>query len=402
MITPKTTLKELIDSYPELQPTLEVHGIKGTDNPHILKQIGDKTLEELMTLKNKNVSVFIELLEEQIKDESIDVTLQEGSTNGTIDLLGLLPCPVRVPLLEGLNNLPHFEQVNHELKAAAEGLDWLKDSVKNATDEHDLADIYISAGFDLFFEEDLMKQYKNKNVFKDYYHDVPFNKDFHNDAISLKDPQGDYSMIGVVPAVFLVNTKELGDRPMPKTWQDILDPIFKGSISLPVSDFDLFNAIMIHLYKEFGEGAIETLGEQLVESMHPSQMVKSASRSRVKPAISIMPYFFTKMALPGSVMQAVWPEDGAIISPIFMLTKTEKEETLKPYTDYFQSQEVGEILAHKGLFPSTHKDVDNKLDNPTFKWIGWDYINNNDIGATLNHCTKLFERGMAKNGSHHS
>ena len=73
--------------------------------------------------------------------------------------------------------------------------------------------------------------------------------------------------------------------------------------------------------KEFGEEAITTLGKQLVKSMHPAEMVKSERRNRVKPAISIMPYFFTKMALPGSVMQAVWPEDGAIVSPIFMLTK---------------------------------------------------------------------------------
>ncbi len=400
MITKQTTLNTLITDYPELQPTLELHGIKGLDNPHILKQIGDKTLDDMMRLKGKNVDVFIELLNEQLTKDTVDVTLMEQSTNGSYNMLGLLPCPVRMPLLEGLHDLPNIEQVNHELKAAAEGLDWLKDSVKKAHSEDDLADIYISAGFDLFFEDSLMNQYKTQKVFKDYYADVPFNPDFDNDTIQLKDPQHDYSMIGVVPAVFLVNTKELGDRPMPKTWEDILDPVFKGSISLPVSDFDLFNAIMIHLYKSFGEDAIVTLGEQLVESMHPSQMVKSDTRSRVKPAISIMPYFFTKMALPGSVMQAVWPEDGAIISPIFMLTKARKETELKPYTDYFQSREVGEILAHKGLFPSTHPQVDNKLSNPTFQWIGWDYINNNNIGEILDRCKELFEKGMANNGSH--
>ena len=78
--------------------------------------------------------------------------------------------------------------------------------------------------------------------------------------------------------------------------------------------------------------------------MHPAEMVKSERRARIKPAISIMPYFFTRMALPGSVMKAVWPTDGAIISPIFMLTKRSKKKELKEVADMFMSKETGEIL----------------------------------------------------------
>ena len=128
--------------------------------------------------------------------------------------------------------------------------------------------------------------------------------------------------------------------------------------------------------------------------MHPAEMVKSEKRARVKPAISIMPYFFSRMALPGSVMQVMWPEDGAIISPIFMLTKRSKKEELLEVASMFMSKETGEILSHKGLFPTVNKDVDNKLTGKTFKWIGWDYINNNDIGAILAHCMKVFNEGI--------
>jgi ABC-type Fe3+ transport system substrate-binding protein len=130
--------------------------------------------------------------------------------------------------------------------------------------------------------------------------------------------------------------------------------------------------------------------------MHPAQMVKSDKRSRVKPAISIMPYFFTKMALPGSVMKAVWPEDGAIISPIFMLSKKERYDDLKEITDMFMSKSTGEILSHKGLFPSVHNEVNNNLEGKSFKWVGWDYIDNNDIGSILELCMKTFNEGMMK------
>lgn len=392
MIKKTMTVIETLEIHESLIDVYENHGFKGLDNKYILKQVGQKTVEELLQSRNKNVDVFIDLLNEAIENQNVDVTLMENEHKGSIEVVGLLPCPVRIPLLDSFVQIENINDVNHNLKAASEGLDWLKESVEKASDERDLADVYVSAGFDLFFEDDLMRKYKDMNVFKDAYKDRLYNSDFENDLISLRDPNHDYSMIGIVPAVFLVNTQILGDRPMPTSWSDLLDPIYEGGVSLPVSDFDLFNAIMLHLYKEFGLEAITRLRKQLISSMHPSQMVKSDRGRRVKPAISVMPYFFTKMALPGSVMQAVWPSDGAIVSPIFMLTKQSKEKELKPITDFFLSKEVGEILSHKGMFPSTHADVDNHLDGKPFKWVGWDYINNNNIGEILELCQTEFEK----------
>ena len=395
MINKTNTVNEVLGMNKAFKDVFSNNGFVGLDNPHILKQIGNQTLEQLLTSKGKNVEVFISLLEETAAETVVDVTLTSGVKEAETKILGLLPCPVRIPLLEAFNANCDTSTVNYELKAASEGLDWLKEDMNAARVEDDLADIYISAGFDLFFEKDFVKKFKDKKTFTDFGADTPFNKDLDNENIQLKDPNKDYSMFAVVPAVFLINTMVLGDRPMPKTWADLLDPIYENSVSLPVSDFDLFNAIMIHIYKAYGKDGVLRLGKQMIASMHPAQMVKSDRRSRVKPAISIMPYFFTRMALAGSVMKAVWPEDGAIVSPIFMLTKTSKQETLKQYTDVFFSKEVGEILSHKGLFPSTHVDVDNKLDNKPFYWVGWDYINNNDIGAILKECTMLFEKGMS-------
>ncbi len=395
MINRTQTIKSILEEYPELVHVFEAKGFKGLQNPHVLKQVGALPLEKMLQNKKVNVEVFVDMLNETLEANKTDITLQERTyKEGKTNIIGLLPCPVRVPLLEAFGQYEDIDNVNYELRAASEGLDWLKDDVRTVESEEDLADVYISAGFDLFFEEDLMKKFKDKGTFKDFT-DLEYNTDFENEEISLHDPSGDYSMLGIVPAVFVVNTAELGDRPMPKTWVDIMDPMFEGSISLPVSDFDLFNAILIHLYKEYGIEACTKLGKSLVKSMHPTQMIKSEKKNaRVKPAISIMPYFFTKMALPGSVLQAVWPEDGAIISPIFMLTKASKKTEVEPIAKMFASKEVGEILSHKGLFPSVRADIDNKLPNNKFKWIGWEYINNNNIGEILEECMDAFNKGM--------
>ena len=99
-------------------------------------------------------------------------------------------------------------------------------------------------------------------------------------------------------------------------------------------------------------------------------------------------------------MTAVWPEDGAIISPLFMLAKADRLDKLQEIIDFFASKETGEILSHQGLFPSTHPEVDNRLsENNTFSWLGWDYIYSIDIAETIQTCENLFNESMLEGAS---
>jgi len=394
-IKKEMTLKEIVNTYPETIEFFNLKGFKGLDNKTLLNTIGKITIQKALEAKKINVDTFLELLDDIIEQDrnSEDVNLNKKiNDEDAVSVMGLLPCPVKNPLLEGLKKFQSETgmKINHELKAASSGLDWLKEDVIKANHPEKLADMFISAGFDLFFEDELMGKFKQEGIFKDITGMTEYNKDFNNENISLKDPDGDYSMLAVVPAVFLVNTDALGDRPFPKSWADLLKPEFENSVSLPISDFDLFNAILISIYKNYGEDGVKKLGKTLLQNMHPSQMVKSNKLKVNVPAVTIMPYFFTKMTGQGGPMVAQWPEDGAALSPIFMLTKKSKEKELKPLADFFASKEIGKILSHQGLFPTVNPEVENNLGDKKFMWVGWDYIKNNDIGAILKHCEKLF------------
>jgi ABC-type Fe3+ transport system substrate-binding protein len=398
-INENMTLKDITEKYPETIDFFTSKGFKNLDQASVREKAGKISLKMALTMKKLSFETFVEMLEEIISQnrDSEDITLNESiKKEGGISVMGLLPCPVRLPLLEAMTDFQKSNPeivVNHELKAASQGLDWLKEDVIKANHPEKLADVFISAGFDLFFEEELMGKFKKDKIFKDITGIEEYNKDFNNEEISLKDPEGDYSMLAVVPAVFLVNKEELGNRPFPKSWKDLLDPAFEKSVSLPISDFDLFNAILISLYKEYGEDAVKKLGRTLLQNLHPSQMVKSDKMKVNKPAVTIMPYFFTKMIKEGGPMAAQWPEDGAAISPIFMLTKKEKEKDLKELSEFFAGEKVGKILSHQGLFPSVNPAVENNLGDKKFMWVGWDYIYQNDIGAILRNCEKIFFQG---------
>lgn len=100
------------------------------------------------------------------------------------------------------------------------------------------------------------------------------------------------------------------------------------------------------------------------------------------------------MMRSGSGMSVLWPEDGAIISPIFVLTKKEKKELVQPISDFLASKPIGDILAQNGLFPSTNPKVENIMpENHPFMWLGWDYIYEHDLTTEIKRCIELFYSG---------
>ncbi|MCD4655122.1 ABC transporter substrate-binding protein [bacterium] len=335
-----------------------------------------------------------------------DASLNEKVSHSGEDVLnvvGLLPCPVRIPLLEGFTEFvkkyktEHNREINYDLKAASMGLEWVEENIRGIQSVDDLPDLFISAGFDMFFDEELIGRFKKDGIFEDLTGFTQFNELF--DGLDLRDPKGHYSMISVVPAVFLVNTEELNGRKCPESWEDILSPEFENAVSLPVGDFDLFNGILLNIHKKYGDENVKKIRRSLLESMHPSQMVKNDRKKMDRPAVTIMPYFFTKMVREGGTMRAIWPKDGAIISPIFMLAKASRKDDLQPVVDFLASRKVGEILSHQGLFPSVIPGIDNRIPAENkFMWLDWDYIYSNDISKQIQHCDEIFNSSLKKNG----
>lgn len=400
----KEKVFDITEKYPETIDVFAANGFEHLKNEAMRKVMG-KTISLELACKTKKVN--LDIFEQKLVDiieqtrDSMDSSLSDVKKNkgGEIRIEGVLPCPVRIPLMENFtkwldDNKDTFpEGIDYELKAANIGVDWIREAMVDMTEEG-IADIFMSAGFDLFFDEKLMGRLKSQGVFEDISGFDRLNPDFDNDKISLKDPKGQYTIMGVVPAVFLVNTEELNGRKKPLSWEDLLSPEFERSISLPLNDFDLFNALLLSIYKEFGEEGIRKLGKAHMRSMTPAEMVKSNIRNTSSgiPTVTVMPYLFAKMVREDSPLKPVWPKEGAVISPIFLLTKKSSKEKVKPLVDFFLSEEVGQLLSTNGKFPSVNPNVENNLDEDQgFFWVGWEFINShNDIGELIRHCLDMF------------
>ncbi|WP_312701820.1 ABC transporter substrate-binding protein [Sedimentibacter sp.] len=390
---------DVTEQYPELIDLFAANGFENLKNETMRKTVG-KSISVEAALKSKRIDLqifeqkMVDVIEQNNPELSTGLAdTRKENPGGELKIAGVLPCPIRVQLLEKLDNWLSNQdtKVSYQLQAASMGLDWIRDQMTG--DEDALADVYLSAGFSLFFDRSVMGHHLENGVFSDLTGAEHFNSCFDNESIDLKDPKGQYTIIGVVPAVFMVNTELLGDRPFPESWADLLKPEFEDTVALPMQDLDLFNAVLLSIYNEYGNDGLRKLGRSLLLSMHPAQMVKSGAKKQQSnaPVITVMPYFFTRMTRENSPMRPVWPKDGAIISPIFLITKTASKEKSQPLVDFLFSKEMGGILSASGKFPSTHPEVDNGLSpDQTFMWPGWDFINNNDIGQLLKETEAVF------------
>jgi len=405
-IASEMTLFEITEKHPETIDDFVANGYEHVGDESKRKAQGKMvTLAQAMQAKGKDIRAFIALLENAVKEnhEDEDITLKMVDdeskvfpSHGDIKVAGLLPCPVRLPLLEAFDSVAKSITaetgltVGARLAAASVGADVLEEGMNAIDGEDDLPDIFLSAGFEAFFDKKNMARFKDRGVFVDRSWET------HNELFAghdMKDPDGHYAMLAVVPAVFLVDKTQLEEgESVPQTWKDILGPRFKGKIAMPVGDFDLFNGILLTIWKHYGDEGVEAIGRNLLEGMHPSQTAgRFAPKGGKGPMVSVIPYFFSKMAQFNPDAEIVWPQDGAVVSPIFMLLKNSSPEPAKRLADFFASKEVGEILAHRGLFPSCHPEVENKVpDSAPLMWLGWDFIKDNDLGELIPKVNEIF------------
>ncbi len=274
----KDKIEKILTDYPETLEVFLINGFEQLKNSAMRKTMASTvSLEMALKMKKVNAELFVEKLEDAIRQEreGIDQTLrEEGSfAEGDIRIEGVLPCPIRIPLLENftaeLEKLQKTtdKKIGYDLRSASMGLDWIKDQVAEGQVDK-LPDMMLSAGFDLFFDKKYMGQFKDHGVFTTKM--KGFNKDFYNDKIDLRDPREEYAIIGVVPAIIMVNENLLGDRKMPTSWADILEPEFEDTMALPMHDLDLFNAVILHIYKMFGEEGIHKLARSFKKKLAPS------------------------------------------------------------------------------------------------------------------------------------
>lgn len=316
-----------------------------------------------------------------------------------LDFLGLLPCALKVPFEASLSN--YLEQrkgkmeekpLHYSVVSNANNELSFFTKLKEMTDFQWLPQMVLAPGFNGFFYKDFMESYKASH----FCSVAPFNMNPLWQKYDLLDPQGTYTLLGFNPTVFLIDKTVHKELPTPKRWSHLLNPEYKGKVAIrghhrPSGEtpIEFCEGILLNIFKEHGEEGIEKLGKAVGWSLHPSEMIKLAgSKKNNAPAISAVPYSFAKLVKKDENISIVWPEDGAIINPIVLMVKNESEKNL--LLEFLLSSHLAKVFSEIG-FASIHGEAAEALsENNHYKWLGWDFIYENDLEHLKSYLNKVF------------
>ncbi|MBK8806786.1 MAG: ABC transporter substrate-binding protein [Bacteroidales bacterium] len=394
MITENDNIQSVAEKAPGAIPIFEKHGMGKYFKPEALKKIGRYIkLETILKSSGINVAQFIEVLNTAAENsgETVNTVHQE------LHFMAMLPCGLQNPFKELIET-----HINSH-KEQYEGLNYLVEGnlnhvlsyyplVDSFVSIDELPDIIIASDVNNFLHRPFIEKFIEKGLFEAY---LPFTPHNYLDDIGYPDPSNNYTMLTANMLIMAVDKTRLGNRKMPQTWGDILLPEFENDVIIR-GEADFFcNAVMLPLYKDFGFDGIRAFAPNVKDGRHPAEMVKLADANKPESAtIYVMPYFFSKN-IKNQNIEIVFPEDGAITSPVFMLVKKSATEKHKPLLDYIVSKEVGELFV-KRLFPSINPNVDNSPLPFTGKWIGWDFIRDNDLAVLKAEIQAVFKAERAK------
>lgn len=404
------TIKSIIVKYPGAKDVFIANGLADLVEDDKLDKVGSfLTLESALKIKGKDLNAFIKMLAKKINtvNDGIDITLAEkGSTQW--DVIGHLPLPVRLQILEAFEDFRvqlHREMgfsLSEKFAAGREGKDLIEKICAYDGKPEVLPDIVFSEGFDCLFGLQSRERFIDSGIFGKA---LPWAINTNFKGAGLKDPDSKYNILGVIPAVFVIDKHALDGRPAPRTWEDLLDQNkgYENTIVISDRSVAVFKSVILTLYARFGEKGVRSLARNTTLELHPSQIVKLiASEKKERPAIFILPYFFSRMVCESREICVIWPEDGAIVAPIYMLVKSDPKfyktdpQIVEHTVNFFSGRQMGTIFT-KGHFPSLHPEVNNALPaEASFQWIGWEFLDGMDSGAVIPHIYNLFDEEMTR------
>jgi ABC-type Fe3+ transport system substrate-binding protein len=193
------------------------------------------------------------------------------------------------------------------------------------------------------------------------------------DADAFTDPLGAYNVIAVNPEVLLVDRKLLGDRPVPSSLTDLLDPIYADSISIGDSHHAVGTRFLTWVALTHKEAGLAAIDRNIVTALNGPTTARTAGHGGAA-AIYLAPWVFAQGAVKPGRLEIVWPREGALCNPLLAIVRADLEPANQPLVDFVTSRALGEVFA-SSHFPSTVPGVRNVLpDGVRVQWSGWDHL----------------------------
>ncbi|HBC99914.1 MAG TPA: hypothetical protein DC053_12055, partial [Lachnoclostridium sp.] len=252
MITGTMKLKEILKQYPESFEVFRSNGFDYELPEDFLEEAGpDTMLKTLLLVRGLNQELFLYYLDNAVLKAEAErrYLLEDFSPGEKLDFYGNTICPLKFTFRDALEDMERAYKKHHGVSRKCY-LEFGK--MTNDTCEESWSDpvperfpgIMFSKEFNEYLGLDFQK--KMAGMFTGGFYD---NANPALKAAGLCDPEDIYNVYGVMAETFMIDKKRLGNLPVPRTLEDLLDPVYEDNIIIFGKDREtISNAMFLYLY----------------------------------------------------------------------------------------------------------------------------------------------------------
>jgi iron(III) transport system substrate-binding protein len=265
-----------------------------------------------------------------------------------------------------------FQRLSQDLKAGAANAD-----VLSSTD---------ASHFAFLKEKKLLATYRPENADSVY----PLYRNM--------DPDNQFHATHTAMLVIVYRSDKVDEASAPKSWQDLLDPRFKGKLAFGHPGYSgLVGAWAVSLDKKFGWSYFEKLKANQPQVGRSINDVKTMLDSGERAVGSDGDGYFRKKQHEGSPYRTVYPADGAVVvlSGTGVMAHSTKPNAARLFANFLISKEAQQGLVTRDWSPAMRPDVPASPGAKTPDEVPTMRVGNEDMEAL----TKLRERWRDTFGS---
>lgn len=189
-------------------------------------------------------------------------------------------------------------------------------------------------------------------------------------AVSInKDKDGYWTGVRISNMIIAYNTAKVKPEEAPKSFQDLLDPKWRGKVAMPsplLSGTAYVTAGV--LSDKYGWEYFEKMKANGLKVEDGNSAIQNKLLTGEYLAAIILEENILKMAAKGEPVKVVYPADGTIIipSPVAIFNTSKNQEASKVVLDWLLSQQGQQVIV-KGWMHSVRDDVEPPKGAPALK-----------------------------------
>lgn len=191
------------------------------------------------------------------------------------------------------------------------------------------------------------------------------------EAEGLRHPAGLLHPVFLIPFVIVCNSSMLSPGQRPVGWQDLLEDRWRGRVCFPGRDTPITQAVTAYL-RGHHPGRFPEFASRLSFLNSPVEVIKAVGEGSFPLGIANLG--FARM-LSGQQVSLVWPEEGAVCSPLVLAYFRPAVPGLQELGELLFRPGLQDMAARQGFIPVKAgrlglKDIPGAGDN--LAWPGWE------------------------------